>query len=159
VSVLTLIPKRWMSRSFIVSNGSSPVADVNLSGSQGWREKGLLTVEGVGHQVYREVYGDGAMSGDFVLERDGTLLARAMKPSAFRSVFVLEYERKQYTLRKSAWTRKVLLLDDERVLGTLSPESPWTRRTTVVLPDNWPLPVKVFVAWLAIVLRRRALDE
>jgi hypothetical protein len=95
-----------------------------------------------------------------ILERNGTLLARAMKPSALRNVFVLEYERKQYMLRKkSSWTREVLLLNGERVLGTLSPESPWTRRTTVALPDNWPLPVKVFVAWLAIVLRGRALDE
>jgi hypothetical protein len=59
---LTLNPKRWMSREFIVSNGSSPVGDVNLSGSLGWREKGLLTVEGVGHHVYREVYGDGAIA-------------------------------------------------------------------------------------------------
>ena len=96
------------------------------------------------------------MSGDFVIERDGALLARAEKPSAFLNAFVLEYERKRYTLRrKSAWTRKVLLLDGERVLGTLSPPSPWTRRTTVSLPDNRPMPVKVFVAWLTIGLRLR----
>ena len=73
---------------------------------------------------------------------------------------MLEYQCKRYTLRrKSAWTRKVLLLDGERVLGTLSPESPWTHRTTVALPNDWPLPVKVFVAWLAIVLRMRDLKE
>lgn len=113
MSVLTLIPKSWRSDGFIVSNGSSAVAEINVSGWQGWREKGLLTVEGVDHYAYREVYGDGAMSGDFVLEQNGAQLARAEKPSAFRNVFVLEYARKRYTLRKSAWTRTVLLLDRE----------------------------------------------
>jgi hypothetical protein len=156
--VLTLIPQGWISGDFVVSNGSSTVARVNVSGWQGWREKGLLTVEGVEHRVYREVYGDGAMSGDFVIERDGALLARATKPSAFRNVFVLEYQRTRYTLKRSVWTRKVLLLDGGRVLGALSPESPWTRRTTVALPDDWPMPVKVFVAWLAIVLRMRNME-
>jgi len=26
---------------------------------------------------------------------------------------------------------------------------------TITLPDSWPLPVKVFVAWLALILRTR----
>ena len=42
MSVLTLLPKSWASNDFMVSNGSSAVADISASGSQGWREKGLV---------------------------------------------------------------------------------------------------------------------
>ena len=156
MSVLTLVPKRWWSqRNFIISNGSKDIAGITLSGWRGWREKGVLTVEGVDHHAYRQVYGDGAMSGDFVVERDGVELARAAKPSGFRNAFVLEYERKRYPLRRKIWTRRLVLLDGDQVLGTIAPQGLWSRRLTVTLPDNWPLPVKVFVAWLALILRTR----
>ena len=68
--MLTIIPKAWYSWDFSVLDGDRQLAFMDLSS---WREKGILTIDGVEHRVYRE----GAMSGDFVLERDGTVLARA----------------------------------------------------------------------------------
>jgi hypothetical protein len=73
----------------------------------GWRETGTLTIDGVEHHVYRE----GRMSGDFVLERDGTVIVRAVKPSTFSSTLTVRYEGREYTLRKkSAWRRKFVVL-------------------------------------------------
>ena len=96
-----------------------------------WREKGLLTVHGIDYMVYRE----GLTSGAFILELDGTVLARAEKPSAFHRAFLIEHAGKQYTLRaKSAFRRAFLLLDgsekSERYSrkGSLRAEQQWSSR-------------------------------
>ena len=151
--MLKAIPKRWFSWDFTVMEGSQPVADIDVSW---WREKGLLTVHGIDYMVYRE----GLMSGAFILELDGTVLARAEKPSAFHRAFLIEHAGKQYTLRaKSAFRRAFLLLDGSREIGSLSPEGIFTRRATVEFPEELPLPVKVFIMWLAVILWKRDSDS
>ena len=151
--MLKAIPKRWFSWDFTVMEGSQPVADIDVSW---WREKGLLTVHGTDYTVYRE----GLMSGAFILELDGTVLARAEKPSTFHRAFLIEHAGKQYTLRaKSAFRRAFLLLDGSREIGALSPEGIFTRRATVEFPEELPLPAKVFIIWLAVILWKRDSDS
>jgi hypothetical protein len=64
--MLTAVPKRWFSWDFTVTEESQAVADIDISW---WREKGILTVQGVDYRVSRE----GMMSGDFVLESAGSV--------------------------------------------------------------------------------------
>jgi len=150
---LTLTPRRWYSWDFIVTDDSRQVAEMDLSA---WREKGVLVVQGADHCVYRE----GAMSGDFILERAGAVLARATKPSAFHRSFVLDYKGRQYTLRaKSTFRRAFILLDGASQIGSLAPNSMWTRTATAHLPDDWPLPLQVFAIWLTIVMWKREADS
>jgi hypothetical protein len=40
-------------------------------------------------------------------------------------------------------------------IGTLTPNSAWRRDAAVKLPEQWPLPLKVFVIWLVIILWNR----
>jgi hypothetical protein len=150
--MLTAVPKRWSSWDFTVLEGSQAVADIDISW---WREKGVLTVQGVDYRVYRE----GMMSGDFILESAGSVLARADKPSAFHRSFTIDHAHTQYTLRaKGVFRRAFLLLDRDREIGSLSPEGIFTRRATVNLPEALPLPVKVFIIWLAVILWKRESD-
>ncbi len=147
--MLTATPKHWFSWDFVVLEGSQAVAEIDISW---WRERGVLTVSGVDYHVYRQ----GVMSGDFILERGGLALARAEKPSAFHRSFIVEHQAKRYTLRtRSMFRRAFLLLEGEREIGSVCPEGVFTRRATVVLPADWPLPVKVFIIWLAVVLWKR----
>jgi hypothetical protein len=150
--MLTAVPKQWFSWDFTVTEGSQPVANIDISW---WREKGLLTVQGADYRVYRE----GMMSGDFILESAGSVVARAQKPSAFHRAFVIAYEGRRYTLRaESLFRRSFLLLDGDRQIGSLSPDGMFTRRATVDLPPALPLAVRVFVIWLAVILWKRASD-
>jgi hypothetical protein len=158
--MLTIIPKAWYSWDFDVMDRDRQLAHMDLSS---WSEKGIVTVEGVEHRVYRE----GVMSGDFVLERGGTVLARASKPSAFFNTFVLAYQGRQYTLeKKSAWGRAFVLRSRlgeagsvrETQIGSVVPAGAWTRKASADLPDDWPLPLRVFVIWLATVMWRREAD-
>jgi hypothetical protein len=146
---MKVIPKSWYSWDFSVTDGGRTIAVLDLSC---WRERGEIVIQEVTHRVFRE----GAMSGDFVVERGGRPLASASKPSAWRHTFIVHYNGKEYTVRKpSVWRRGFVLMDGERQIGSLSPESMWTRRATADLPSDWPMPIKAFVIWLVIILWKR----
>ena len=147
--MLKAIPKEWFLWNFNVMDGTELVAEIDLSL---WRTKGLLTVEGEEYGVYRE----GLVSGDFILESAGSVLARAVKPSALTRTFFIEHADKHYRLvGKSALSRQFLLLDGPEEIGTLSPEGLFTRRARVDLPEHLPLPVRVFIIWLAVIVWKR----
>lgn len=151
--MLTAVPQHWFSWDFTVMEGSLAVAEIDVSW---WREKGILTVQGVDYRVYRE----GLMSGAFILESSGSVLARAEKPSAFRRSFIIDHGDRQYMLRAtSAFGRTFLLLYGNREIGSLSPEGVFTRRTSVDLPAELLLPVRVFIIWLAVILWKRDSDS
>jgi len=146
---MTMVPKRWYSWDFAVMRGDRTIAVLDLNS---WRERADILIEGVTHRVFRE----GAFSGDFIIEREGHELARATKPSAFRHTFIVHYNGRDYTLRRqSAWRRTSVLMEGERVIGVISPESAWTRRADADLPSDWPVAIKAFVMWLVIILWKR----
>jgi hypothetical protein len=148
MSVFTLAPRHWYSWDFFVFDGDRQLAEFDLSS---WREKGLVWVDGVDYRLYRE-----SPFGDFVLERAGSVIARATKPSAFRREFVIKYKEKPYTLRaKSAFGRTFMVLDGRTEVGSLAPESWLGRKAKVTLPDDWPFLLKSFAMWLTIVHWKR----
>jgi len=149
--LMKLIPKSWRSWDFTAFDGSHAVADFDISS---WREKAILTVQGDQYSVYRE----GMMTGDFILQSvAGQELARAEKPSAFRRCFVIRHAGSSYTLRATSM-RQLTLFDGSREIGSISPDGFFTRRATVDLPDALPLPVRMFITWLAIILWKRDSD-
>jgi len=146
---MRVVPKKWYSWDFSLVSGDRTLATLDLSA---WREKADILVEDVTHRVFRE----GVMTGDFVLERGSQVLARATKPSAFRDTIIVHYGRRDFTLRKpSVWRRAFALMDGEREIGAISPESTWTRRATADLSPDLPVPIQAFVIWLVILLWKR----
>ena len=151
--ILELVPHSMLSWDFSVLRDGTPVAEIDVS----WfREKGVLTVEGVQYPVYREH----VLSGAFILEFNGTPLARAEKPSALFRSFLVEHGDKTYTLKaETALFRKFVLLDNDVEIGSITPAGPLVRRASVDLPDDLPLPVNVFLIWLTILLWKRAAEK
>jgi len=147
--MLQLVPSHWFLWDFTVRQGSEILANIDVSQ---WREKGVLTIQGTRFLVYRE----GFFSGDFVLESSDTIVARARKPSAFLRSFIVEHAGRQYTLRQhSAFRRPFQLLDGDREVGAITQEGFFMPRASVVMPQDMPLPVQVFIAWLVIILWKR----
>jgi hypothetical protein len=147
--ILQVAPTHWYSHDFTVHHASRQLADVDVAF---WREEGLLTAEGVRYRVCRESW----MSGVFVLQRDGSVIARAEKPSAFFRTYLIRYGDRQYTLRaRSAFQRAFVLLDGSRQIGTIEPHNPFTNKATADLPESWPPAVRAFVIWLTMIQWRR----
>jgi hypothetical protein len=145
---MTVVPRRWYSWDFSVTSGDRTVAVLDLAS---WRERAEIMIGDVTHRVFRER----ALGGDFIIEANGRELARATKASAFWPTMIVHYGGKDYTLRKpSMWRRAFALMDGERQIGTIAPESAWTRRAVAELPD-WPVPIQAFVIWLVVILWKR----
>lgn len=146
-------PRRWYSWNYTVKSGDRTVAALDLAS---WRARAEIVIGDVTHRVFRER----AMSGDFIIEAGGRELARASKPSAFSGTMIVHYGRTDYTLRKpSMWRRAFALMDGERQIGSIAPESAWTRRATADLSPDLPVPIQAFVIWLVILVWKREAES
>ena len=147
--MLQLEPTRWFSWAFTVDDDGKPLGTLDISA---WRERGDLTVAGRTFTIVRE----GFVSGDFRLESDGTIVATATKPSVFRREFAVTFSGRTLRLRpRSAWGRALVLHEGEREVGDVRPRAMWSRRATATLPDTLPVPVRLFVLWLAVLIWKR----
>jgi hypothetical protein len=100
------------------------------------------------------------MSGAFVLLESERELARAEKPSAFHRSFEVSQNGKSYTLgAESAFRRKFVLKENGQLVGAVHPFSAFSRKCVVDLPNEIPLPVRVFMVWLVIILWKRDSDS
>ncbi len=84
---------------------------------------------------------------------------RAVKPSAFRNLFEIEFGPKHYVLSpRSAFRRDRLLYDDGQEIGVIAAEGPMSRRARIELPDDLPLVLTLFLAWLTLLQWKRDAD-
>ena len=114
---------------------------------------GQLELEENTYRLYRE----GRFSGDFLLELEGQIIARAVKPSVLQNRFEIETADRRFVLRKpSSINRKLIVVDGQREIGSIYPLGVFTRRTHVDLPDDWPVPIQVFLFWIVFNVWKRA---
>lgn len=148
--MLTATPRGWFSWDYAVSSKNDHLADIDISW---WREKGTLTVDGQQYGVYRER----PLSGRFILESNGTILASAEKPSSLRRRLIIEDAAgRQYELKpRDMFSRTFELHQGATVIGRLSAKGLLSRGMNVDLPETLPLPVRVFVMWLTVILWKR----
>lgn len=147
--MLTAVPKSFFSWDFNIFEGPREIAGIDMSW---WREKGKLSIQDETYEVSRE----GLMSGVFTLASHKGVLARAEKPSAFVRSFDIESQGQLYHLRAaSMFRREFLLFQSSEQVGSISPEGIFTRRASIDLPSELPLPVVVFITWLAVILWQR----
>lgn len=151
--ILNAIPKHWFSEDFIVMDGARQVAEMDLTW---WREQGLLRVQDVPYKVYRERL----MSGAFILEAAGSVVARAEKLDVFLRRLLIEHKGRWFILRaKSAFGREFILYDGQDEIGSVAPDGIFSRRAEAHLPEELPLPVRAFILWLVIILWKRDSDS
>ena len=147
--MLYVKPAKWWSEVYEIVDDSRRLTEVNIRWS---REAGSFTLDGDTFDVGRE----GWMSGDYFLERGGTRIARADKPSAWHRRFTVHVQGTKFELTAtSAFSRKFVLKKGGRAIGTVEPESCWNRRAIVDLPDELPVEVRVFLVWLVLVMWKR----
>jgi hypothetical protein len=141
-----LIPHSWMSWDFSVVRGDSVVAEFEIPR---WRKKGVLKVGGLHYAAYRE----GLIGGAFIFALGTTQLARAERANWLSRSFAIKHREKTYRLKAEWFGPSFILLDDGQEVGSLVPRGMFTRKTSVSLPDELPLPVQMFVIWLTLYQR------
>jgi hypothetical protein len=148
--MLTARPRSLFSWDYEVLDGDRLLATLSL----GWfREAGEVVIAGRPCRMGRE----GLVSGLFFLEQDGQPLATAEKPSAFLRRFEVAVGGDAYTLRSvSPIARRFVLEQGGVEVGSLRSAAFFTRKMVVDLPETIPLPARLFLVWLVMVLWKRA---
>jgi hypothetical protein len=147
--MLEAIPTDILSTNFRLQQQNQLLGEVDVSIL---REKARIELEDGTYELYRERQ----FSGDFVLERNGKIVARATKPSALQNRFEVELPDRRLVLRKvSIWNRRFELFDGEKQIGSIYPLGIFTRRSNIDLPDDWPLAIRIFLFWLAFIIWKR----
>jgi hypothetical protein len=146
--MLEAVPKKTFSNDFILRSTDQNVAELSVSS---WRERAEFNIDGVPHRLYRD-----GLTGPFVLEKAGTVVVRAVKPSAFRCLFQLDLGGVSLTLRKlSMFSRRFGLFSGDQQVGEIRPAGHFTRRAILDLPSDWPVALQLFVFWLALMIWNR----
>ena len=87
--MLRAVPRNVFSWDFSIQANGAAVAEID----QSWfRERGEFVLDGRRFTVYRESW----MGGDFILESDTGVIARAVKPNAFLRMFEVEHEGRTF---------------------------------------------------------------
>ena len=147
--MLEAIPTNLFARNFRILVEQKLIGEVDASL---WRERARLELQDGTYELFRE----GTFGGDFFLTRDGKVVARATKPSAFRSTFDVGINGQHVVLRKlSAFKRRFGVFQDGRQIGSIYPQGIITRRSTIDLPAEWPLSGRVFLFWLVYLMWKR----
>lgn len=147
--MLIATPRRLFSWDYAVALGNDHLADIDIAR---WRERGTLTIAGQRYGVYREQ----PLRGRFILDSNGSVLASAEKPSAFTRRLLIEHAGRRYELKpRSAISRTFYLHDGPEIMGSLAASNLLSRRMKVDLPETLPLPVRVFLMWLTVILWKR----
>lgn len=147
--MLRAIPTHICARRFSIRDGDQEVAELSI----GWfSETGTATAEGRAMQLRREHVAGGA----FELEVGGTLIAKAYKPSLFRNRFELDFGNVRIILERESLLGFAFVIRRGRdVLGRIERPNVFTREAEIDLPDEWPIPLKLFVIWLVLIIWRR----
>jgi hypothetical protein len=144
--MLEAVPTDFLSRNFRLEQESKLVGQLDPSM---WRCKATLDLEEGTYNLYREKL----LGGDYLLEHNGTIVARAVRTNVFRSKYAVQIGNRVLEFKKLSWTtRKFGLFDGDQQIGGIYPRGIFTRRAKIDLPGDWPLANRVFMFWLALLM-------
>ena len=147
--MLEAVPTNLFAKTIRLQQKNELVGEVDVSM---WREKARLELQEGTYTLRRE----GFCTGDYLLERDGNVIARAIKPSFFQCSFEVDLPTRHLTVRKlSMWNRRFGVFDGEKQVGSVYPQGIFTKRSSIDLPADLPLAERIFVFWLAFLVWKR----
>ena len=147
--MLEAVPANFFSTRFVLRDDGKLVGELD---SSMWRESAQLELGEGSYLLYRE----GLWSGEFIMERNGQVVARAVKPSMWLYNFDVAFGSRTVALRRlSVWRRRFGVFESDKQAGSIYPVGMMTRRANVELPAGWPVVEKSFLFWLAFLMWKR----
>jgi hypothetical protein len=148
--MLTTVPDRPFTWNCAVYSDRHRLSSLSFSC---WGEAGMFEIWGERYRIYPEA------DGTFVLEQNKRAIAIAEKPNPFYRMFFIQHGESWYELKaERAKGRRFVLQKDGELLGWITPQHPFTRKTNVQIPDTIPLCVRLFMVWLVMMLWRRTAE-
>jgi hypothetical protein len=148
---LLVAVRSLFSWNFQFREGDTVVGEMEVSR---WRETGELDLDDGRYSFYR----DQVIGGDYVISHKGDIIARATRPSRWRSHLDVELFRRSVKLRRpSIFMRRFAVFEGGRRVGTIYPA--WlSGRAKIDLPSDWTVLDRAFLFWLCTLMWRRQPD-
>ncbi len=116
------------------------------------RGRGSFQWEGGRYDLYRET----PCFGDFVVSQGGRVIARATKNSVFVNAFTVRSEDREFRFRAARPPSGRFVLEEHGWgTGEILPQTWFSPPSQGEFPDGFPIPVCVFLFWLAALIWRR----
>lgn len=147
--LILMEPRGWFSWDYDLIQGGELLTGISLA----WlREKGEFTLGGQSFSLFRD-----GPAGPFILsDSSGQVLAKGVKPSFLRRRFELERDGHGYLLEAdSPFSNTFSLMEGAAVIGTIRCRRLLSWRGEARLSPDLPLPFRIFVLWLVIILWKR----
>jgi hypothetical protein len=145
MSTLEMKRTKLFSWQFDVLQNGAPAGRLEGSGSS---ETGVFTI---GDSRF-----DVSCNGSFCLTANGVPLAHAEKPRLLTRSYSVTYNGRTYTLKHpSLISSKYVLMENEQVLGTVSPKGFFKRGAVIENANELPAPFMLFLGWIALILWKR----
>ena len=119
-----------------------------------WRETAELDLADGRYSFYR----DQVIGGNYLIEHNGQILARASKPSWWRSNLDVELFKRSVKLRRPSMFRlRFAAFEGGRRIGIIHPG--WiSGRAKIDLPSDWTVLDRAFLFWLCSLMWKRMPD-
>jgi hypothetical protein len=150
MTTLEFFPKRTFSiRRYTLESDGAEIGEIDCGGI---RQPATITVEGVNYNPARE----GVLRTKFHLDAGGSRLADVEPGGNTLRRLIVQAGAKTYTLQVGSWfSRNFVLTENDAEVGRIARMGLLTARCKAELPDDMPLPVQVFLIWLALITWRR----
>lgn len=143
-------PKSFFSWSFEITGSTRGAASVDFDI---FGESGTITHAETPYRVQKQ----GWLSGTWSVSSGSEVLATAVKPSAWTRAFEISSMDTPLLVKAgSPLGRSYEMISGGRVIGTISPTHPFTRRSTIACEDQIPELIQLFSFWLAVMTWRRS---
>jgi hypothetical protein len=147
--MLRSIPKGLFSWDCRLVDDGVEVALLDLSTL---RDAAKFELEGRRWEIRRE----GMLTGDWLLETGGQVIARATKISAFRRSYEIVADNRRLELAPVGFARRAYRLrHGDIVIGGMAPDGLFRRSADVDFPEELQLATRIFLAFLVLVQWRR----
>lgn len=149
MAILEAEPTGWASWNTLIKSDGGPVTELNISA---WKSRGSFQLDGQDFTIEPR----GFWLHNAVLQRGGTVVAKAEKPALMRRHWVISSAGHRLELESRSWTGRdfVLRLGNQEV-GRITRQGMTGRKISLTFPDNVPEILQVFLTYIVLCQAKR----
>ena len=137
--------KSIFSNTYIATENRRPLAEFSRSL---WRQKAELNYANEQFTLTRS----GVLTSTFQLLKNDQLMMEISQPSSLKSRLEFHYQDKEYTITSLAWhSTSYVISHKDKEVGRITARGWFKSGAKVVNSDNFSVPIKLFLAWVAMV--------
>jgi hypothetical protein len=149
VAVLEAEPTGWASWNTLIKSNGAPITELSISA---WKSRGSFSLDGQEFTIEPR----GFWLHNAVLQRGGTIIAKAEKPALMRRHWVLSSAGNRLDLESRSWTGgDYVLRVGGREVGSITRQGITGRKISLHFPDEVPEVLQIFLTYIVLCQAKR----